>query len=109
MIGWISSGVRLRVDEFDQELFSTDAIVVANARFRRTCPREMDIFPAVFINPAAPLCGDLFRGRVGIGVNKFFEQGLLILVELTLADPFRFSDLGLRFAGETNFFRCGIR
>ena len=50
MAGRISLGVRLSVDEFNQESWTFNPVVVSYSRCQRSSPGELDIFPTGTLN-----------------------------------------------------------
>ena len=57
VVGWIACGVRLSVNEFDQETVAANPVVMANARLGRTGPCKVDIFPTRFVDQATAFLG----------------------------------------------------
>lgn len=103
VIGGVASGIGLRVDEFDQESFAGDSVVVTDAGFQRARPCESHVVPTVGLDLIDAGLRDRAGGDVGVRADEVTKDPLLGFVEFRILDPIGDHGRGLRFAGESNF------
>src|SRR5262249_22773420 len=113
VIGRISGGVGLDVDEFDLEVGALDTVVAAFALFGAAGPAEADVFDSAAAYSFHTGLGYILGKTIGIFLNERPQNALLLTTELVGRDAFgrisrrlrraRSADLGGRLVGNGGF------
>ena len=88
MVGGVSGGVGLDVDEFDLEVGALDAIVAAFALFGAAGPAEADVLDATAADSFHAGLGYILGEAVGIFLDERPQNALLLTTKFVGRDPF---------------------